>query len=382
MRSSSFAVTMFAIYLTLSVAAISAEAQRCGDSAIDRSLIADLFEYSLLEQWAFQRNMSPRPSCASDGHRYDLSTPNYRAIYAGGIKSSELEDAFANSELPIVVYSEGLENGQVRYHLSCVTNRPIPQLAASGSIIVKKHVEQIEHYEVKSYSLGFAIDITLVVPDSLREAVRALSEEEIEFVQASRVARGATSGDLPDNMFFIRGTDLAIEHLYYQIASSVKGALGESCVFPAAAKLVSHISMSRHPSVYPYPPLSVVGHSLGGTVAQYIAYDRQNSRGAYPLNFTAYSFNGMGLPGKETEVEDLLSYVVNGDWLDLLRQAYGLYLRARGREGLNQYGKRLTYFPNSIEWLFRERHTIDAVQSSLCRCYELKKGRIEIAGGS
>ena len=162
-----------------------------------------------------------------------------------------------------------------------------------------------------------------------------------------------------EDVVAIRGTQFArkiakILNTARQLNASIQDIIGASCAFNMAAILVR----SEHEE-FSADKLSVTGHSLGGAVAQFIAYDRAEHSDLYRIpDFDAYAFNAIGIKNPlEGVLQDLISFHLEGD---LVSELIGPVL------GRKQAGIDYRCIPPSD---FDEgRHGISEIQHALCRC--------------
>lgn len=184
----------------------------------------------------------------------------------------------------------------------------------------------------------------------------------------------SSSGNQPERLWAVRGTELT----WPRILPNFLNLLNGSCVFEIAAQVVIEDSWQGSKSV--------VGHSLGGSVTQYVAQTYASQGSQSSSSFSAYSFNGFGLPDDPVPLPNLYSYQVTGEFV------------AWSGDQLNrtQGGHVIRYVPPSDHWpmamgwpmtmgwqrgfmlamLAFKRHEIRVVQDSLCECAK-GSGRIE-----
>ena len=178
-----------------------------------------------------------------------------------------------------------------------------------------------------------------------------------------------------------------------QLGTSVKALMENSCLFDFAAELSSRFfienaqsfssedtqdglqlhSFSKHNAI--------VGHSLGGAVAQYVGHHKDlqteirdlNSRVQrynVPPTFGVYSFNSIGLSGvpqRQWHDRRIRSVQVHGDILAAQQGKVGT--RQLGQ--IYRYGLRLGVPQNNIERL--GRHGIAKMLEEICYC-SMNKG--------
>ena len=402
MRTSVLGSWTIGIFIALSVTAgVSATSKDCNKDILtdaDKDLLFQLHNYALIQEWAFHRaDRTPSPSCRTQSDEYELTTPDYSSMNVLSLRELEqnrwisltniIEDKM--SELRYTaVYSAEFSDGQERYYLSCHREDVIPQLAVnlrmvgpirSTVVVIREDLDSrdmdsedmgsSEEVSINVYDYKIFLDVAIAIPSSLLEMAnnlaQELSMEQIETVVLNTpVANPVFHHGHDEKMYLIRGTNFNLARLFdglrKELAASAKHMAGRACVFPAVAKVVANITKKfEHRSV----PIVfiVVGHSLGGTAAQYIASDRESHPDDYRGRFSAYAFNGIGLQSDEN-IKDLTSYIVVGDWLGMLPGS--------------QVGTVVRYSPMSLGWRVwpSGRHGIEGVQRSLCRCWETEKG--------
>lgn len=216
----------------------------------------------------------------------------------------------------------------------------------------------------------------------LEAVVSEVLTEELVLLES----RGGGGQGPPQKLWAVRGTDPDWGRLprnLGRILPNLTDLLGESCVFEVAAQIVVSDSHDG--------PVSIAGHSLGGSVAQYaaraVALDRNSQFTRSTHYFRAYSFNGVGLPREPGEQEQLdwsvlYSYQVDGELLSEIgrmrpfeRRQAGNVLRYLPRERW-VLPIRLLISPPSALLESVLRHRLARVQGSLCECAQ-GRGRIE-----
>ena len=380
-------------------------AQDCNREALsssDKERLFLLHEYSLLQEWAFHRDRAPAPMCLDKRDKpstYELSTPDYSALKVVTLRQldrvNSLFDIFESNanEIPYAtVYREERIDGQERYLLSCRREEAIPELAIDLRFVgprtkpVVDRTKTGDEYEAEDRerdsfmdTFDVFLDVSIAIPKWLMNVVseivnditNELNEEQIETVYVSRAIDSPVFHDgHNEQMYLVRGTNFGIARLYdllrlrKELEASRKYMTGKGCVFPVVSKVVGHVSKSIR-STNPVS-FNVIGHSLGGTAAQFIAADRHQKRDEYSDQFAAYAFNGIGLQD-QYNVDDLISYLVRGDWF--------------GKLPGSQVGTVVTYDPMDSFWKRVPpfaRHTIEGVQDSLCRCWEQQMGYLDV----
>ena len=270
-------------------------------------------------------------------------------------------------------YTTYVDDHGVTY-LTCPSEAFDPQLALTWRERRKPAPSNEE--EVFREIVDVILDIVAIIPKSLFEKLP--KAEQLGFVDLTRVPP-LSGGNGTEQMMVIKGTKLPslLPKLFpelrpiggvsgEQIMASVNDLIGKSCVFPISAVVVSFYS--HDPSI---SHLSVIGHSLGGAAAQYVAKDRASTLGDYSsrdYTFRAYAFNAVGLDGAAAanlDLSALHNYYVKDEIVSWL----GRYFDRK------PIGNTLQYVPpESDMWsspglkeAYR-RHSLDVVQESLCEC--------------
>lgn len=151
----------------------------------------------------------------------------------------------------------------------------------------------------------------------------------------------------------------------------------EPCVFEAATKLLDMRERNWTGAI------SIAGHSLGGSVAQYVAQHRARyPSGRTSTSFSAYSFNGFGLREPVQDLPDLHSYQVHREVAALAESVF--WNRRQGGNVISyvpawSWRRVLLYLapaPIAVAIESVQRHRIEAVQDSICQCAQ-GQGRLE-----
>ena len=198
--------------------------------------------------------------------------------------------------------------------------------------------------------------------------VAAVLTEELLLTASHQSGNGT-----PARLFAVRGTELAWQRILPNLLHLLNDT--NSCVFDMAAQIVA-LAEDNWPG-----PVLVAGHSLGGSVAQYVAQNRVLRNSQDPDPFTAYSFNGVGLAAPVPHLPGLYSYQIAGEFV---AQSEPWFSKQQG-------GNVIRYFPSRNDWpiassdwppiirpyeLARKRHELSVVQDSLCECAQ-GRGRVE-----
>ena len=234
-------------------------------------------------------------------------------------------------------------------------------------------------------ALYIYFDIKFIAP---RRVLRG-EIEEVGFVELSRLHGDNESGG--ERLIAFKSTDF---NRIPEFMSSANDLLdpSESCVFDIAAGVVRDIAdrfdgrrYYRDDRYYEVIKLGVVGHSLGGAAAQYVAMnsdaymERLNSNDDNNgVAFNTYSFNSVGLreDSGNLDIPTHYSYYIDGEVVT--QWARRLFRRT-------QPGHTIRYVPpetwpetdmiNIIDDVIHSRttepfrrHLLTTVQEALCQC--------------
>ena len=265
-------------------------------------------------------------------------------------------DIGPNAEL----YASRDRNGHYRYHLSCFTEDPkVPRLAISITQFVQYVREFVEGHPVTRRLNHILFDGAVIVTD---EFLKSWDGEEIVEIRVIRAWPKESKQRPKESLFLIRGTRLNVFRLIPNLRASINAMIDGSCAFPLALQVAIEKSHEYRGSRF-----TVVGHSLGGAVATYIAGHHRDRPSAYGgWGFSAYSFSAVGVRKGSQDgkpIYGLHNFHIDGDpvaWV-----------------GLEQVGKRYVYYPQKNAGL-GDRHSLENVQRSLCACLS-SKGQIEVS---
>lgn len=168
------------------------------------------------------------------------------------------------------------------------------------------------------------------------------------------------------SVFGIQGTNF---WRFKQIRTSIQKLIGNSCAFDVVVDVARNFfSDCRNKSITKMDTYSIVGHSLGGAVAQYVAHKFGDSTGFMTecnndVNFQAYSFNSIGMRNRavrDSGNENINSVRIAGEILERL----GTKLNRR------QIGKKIRYGGqlNQPSWNELKLHEISTVKKVINHC--------------
>ena len=211
-------------------------------------------------------------------------------------------------------------------------------------------------------TIAFAPKVILIVADQLLPDKEMLGIVELE-------------QDDGEKVFGIQGTqvDEKLRHIVSQLETSIEGLMEDSCLFDFAYEVAERFFVRSIVGEYgKFDYFSVVGHSLGGAVAQHIGRHKDfqtTIRRTINQNsvFGVYAFNSLGLSDVQYRYpyyRRIYSVQVSGELLDHWNEKY--------RVGMEQIGNVLVYgedLPGSVSiGERRSRHGIARVQKEICRC--------------
>lgn len=374
----------------------------CGSDDIPHDLLHDLYDYSLIAEYAFRpKNDPPEASCVVAEQKHDFTAPweSYSLVPLSSrtLSPDAVRNYLEGIEEPAVAYVVKDKGGNIvddHYHLSCFDKQVIPQLAvrlfqyngvaprsttiSSTAILVggdrengsgqkPSILEKVRHAIYTVFEVSFILprsvieELVNLVPEDHRSHIRTILEGEgLENAHLHRIATAPSvnqNDQHHEDIYLIRGTQfLDPAQVLQQIRASLNYSMNETCVFRVAALVAGNISMNYREDSDSF---IAVGHSLGGAVAQYIAKDYSTNPDSYSYaaDFMAFSYNSVGL--KEPPVEPLRtlnSFCIDKD-----------FACSMGSTVHHQAGTAITYFPSNGGDKF-SNHTIRQVQKSLCKC--------------
>ncbi len=360
----------FVIALTAPLAADPAHSQEC--SNLSEELIATheaLYEYALVAESAYGQSASNSCLLQTAQRRIQASPHRKLALLLEDVEEiwkPQILERWSDRFIPRPDNMGRYVDDDGVTYVTCDYDNINPQLALTWT-----KLRRTQENGEDSSLVDVILDVVVVVLGNILP-----SGEELGLV---RLTRDPPVGDAAEELVAIRGTDFT---QVPQIMASVNDLLGTSCVFEVAATVVDYIGDGM-----PNGRISVVGHSLGGTAAQYIAQDHTQNPWRNPANhedstgaFGAYSFNAVGLDNDHAGNADpssLHSYVIDGE---IVSSWFA------GQFGRTQAGSVIRYLPQDswppigevefIETAFLRgeapeavrRHRLPAVQKGLCEC--------------
>ena len=215
------------------------------------------------------------------------------------------------------------------------------------------------------------VDPTVRLLSGSGTLLKVFTKEEIEEMKIERKGTGET-------IYGVQGTDItklvkAIKHFNTSIQQLTEG----SCLFDFAVEVSKHFFTSHGltDAGESSSTNAIVGHSLGGAIAQHVGLQqdlqtliRRHDREA---TFRAYSFNSIGvnpvsqLPPHQKRIYSTGFY---GDVLDILQLLPAIDTVQPGQRF--RYG---THLRSISDWQSEgaiKRHGIRRVQEEICRCLD------------
>ena len=357
----------------------STDAIQCAElQAKERSTQCALYEYAQIAELAYGPGPANMCTLSNTGAQVGVATdqilvlPDVLEMHRIYIREGVRHPRFDPDRFELY---QGEEDNVTR--LACVREEDVRLSITWREFLVRS-------------TLYIYFDIKFIAP------VRVLvgNVEEAEVINLSRIRANNETGE--EQIQAIKGTAF---HKIPEVMASANQLLepSGSCVFEVAAGFVAdrveHI-MEEGDGAYilngerhPVSRFAVVGHSLGGTAAQYIAATVEGSNefsrrlGRYRNAFNTYSFNAVGLDARSIESDyhpSHYSYFIDGEFAS--QWAGQLFKQT-------QIGDTIRYFPppppawpenGVLDWIGRvvrsntpepfRRHEISVVQEAICKC--------------
>ena len=331
----------------------------------DRESVLALYSYAALTEYAFKGTTY---NCVDHPHQNEDEPHHISAdVY--------LEPLFESDDEVVSWAEEGI-NGTVAYStddgayiLACQQQGlevpifigfRIQRMLRIGTYyeIVARYNENEATWYVHEPKEGaemiFSFQPFLAASPSIFSELSNLIGERIQ-TQRLRLVTPRTE-HVEEDIVAIRGTQFTMRILntLKELNASFQDIVDSSCAFSMAAILVRN----NHDG-FDANRLSITGHSLGGAVAQFVAYDRRKYPDLYRIkNFGAYAFNAIGIKEKMYDtLQDLISFRLQGDPLA------GVLGPILGRDQAGVDVKCILPLSFGIE-----RHGISEVQRALCGC--------------
>ena len=176
--------------------------------------------------------------------------------------------------------------------------------------------------------------------------------------------------DWGNRTFGIQGTDI---FKIDQLNTSIQNLMGNSCIFNVAVEVAKRFfnSCENNSEADNY---TIVGHSLGGAVAQHVAHNLGDFGSTMRecrnnVEFQAYSFNSFGIDDSIESMphhREINSVRIAGE---ILEHIIGTDLNRRQLGHIFRYGMRLDQpSPNQSSFERFELHKISTVQEEICSC--------------
>lgn len=356
-RLTAFGAVFFAL---VAVHPAMAQQQQCADLSTEMlETHRSLYEYALVAEYAYERN-PPSHSCEAeniqDSASLELSWDEFRNPFG---------EHWSGFEAWNSVFSEGrnLDTNEYEWYIDenripyVVCRREgvtpfVPNLALTWVSRILAPGDEMQILDV-------FLDVVVVAPLAIASS---WIEQGLGFLVLDRI------DEQPEQMVAFRGTDLARLMGIPEVSTSLGDLLDRSCAFEIATRVVAEVGRRFGTS-----RLSVIGHSLGGAAAQYVARDQAANGSNYSsaAEFNAYSFNSVGLDVSNSDPSSLLrlySYSIDGEIVSVL----GEQLRRV------QAGRAIRYIPppgmekwsGSVATELIRRHRITTVQEGLCDCLQ------------
>ena len=259
------------------------------------------------------------------------------------------------SNLPIAEYIRGLD----RYDIEVLEDTSTGEefIDCSSRMNLSLRITMAINYVWGNDEISILPKINVVLTQALANILT--ENEELRVVELQQEGS-------ENSVLGVQGTDFL---RIGQINTSIQELIGNSCAFDIAVDVVNHFfdpcENDSNANVY-----SIVGHSLGGAVAQYVAHNLASriDECRNTVDFQAYSFNSIGMDSsavRGSSHRNINSVRIAGEVLEqiggnLNRKQLGHIFRYR--EQLNQSS------PNqSLMEKFR-LHEIRTVKEMISHC--------------
>ncbi len=339
--------------------AVFSDAVACSGLSDDlRGTIEALYESALIADYAFSKNGNELKNECS-GHvtyPWDDST-NSIVLYTVPFRSSNIESFW-----DLVEDNEGYYNkNDDTVYLTCRSEKKMERLSVTWKNILLG-VGENDTFRAVRRALLFEVGFIVTRASSLFSMEEAVGVEHVR-------------NDDGEEYFLIKGTN---PHKLKEWQASLQDLFSAdgSCVFDIAATVTGRFS---NQIVWPGNSLVVAGHSLGGSVTQYITADRTHNQERYNPNiqYSAHSFNGVGLDRPPQDLEGLYSFYIDGEIIKIIADELG-----RSQAGqpigyvLDMRDSALGSYLNKNGDSPVQRHSLYAVKLGLCDCLK-GKGKVD-----
>lgn len=336
-------------------------------------LLQKLYFYSLFIEAAGNGEQPPWKCKASDSQSTNSLSSKWKEISEGGyfkiqnLSKEDLAEKYRWDE----IYKSFREK-----------KRHIGAYKQSGSgifyIVCDEKPEKIKHFltwsnirtsidEDHIYSNALVLNITFV---DIVEGAR--QQEGLNMITLDRVMISPSEKEnyLPGKITAIPGTNFTKMR---EIRTSFKDLNGSSCLFEFMAAIAEKF-LSKEKNSY-----ALAGHSLGGSVTQYVAQKLALKKTVLP--FQAYAFNAIGLDkNRGGNPDNLYSFYIKGDPVVYIGDELG---RTQGRNIVQYTPPALKGIISPIKksWhkIIFKWHRLPGVQEGLCLCMN-QTGTLKITG--
>ena len=346
-----------AVFILATSSAASATTYQCDDPSLDNRL-QELYAYTLFVEGA-ETGMLPAWSCMDDNGSpvmrplgWDRESDNGRTVFQplsrdelNALDWNRTAESFREQGLHVGAY---VREGSEQIYVVCDDN-PVDVILFLTWTRIRSN---IDNATIRPFNLVFSLH-------AVDFAVSATTKEGLQSVTFRRddSLSGPDQDFYPDTVTAVPGTNFTSPPEW---GTSVTDLHERSCLFDFMLAMARNILAGNN------EPYAFAGHSLGGSVAQYVAQQL-----ALPLErFQAYAFNGIGIDVcRGINPMNLQSFYVAGDPVVNIGEHAG---RVQGGAILQYTPPEATGFLGHIEYWWEVLtfwwHRRPGVQQALCDC--------------
>ena len=216
--------------------------------------------------------------------------------------------------------------------------------------------------------------LSLFIKFAILGVATSTGNEELRILELRRDGPSSQNGG--ETILGVQGTDFTSMK---QWNASIQNLIDTSCIFDFAVEVATHFFGPASVDRFGADRYAIVGHSLGGAVAQHVAQqtDLQSFIARYRAGatFRAYSFNSIGVKSLTPNApsrSEIWSVRIAGEILEQLFQRRQFGHIYRYGVPLRQTSVSQQSLPEGIRL-----HKIDAVQAAICGCLGNNQERFE-----
>ena len=345
------------VLFLVTATAASATVYSCGDPSLQYRL-QELYAYTLFVE-AAENGSLPDWRCMDDNATPVLKPPDWDSVRDGGrfgfqplsgeeltgLGWTEIVDSFRTRHLHIGAYEHDRSGriymvcdrspGDVMYFLTWSAIRP-----------------NIDNSAIRPFNFVLGVHaVDMVVNANTMEGL-----QQVTFHMDEDLLQG-DEDFYPQTVTAVPGTNF---NRTQEVGTSVMDLHERSCLFELMLELAQRVLAQTQ------EPYAFAGHSLGGSVAQYVA----QQVGLWETEFKAYAFNGIGLNvHRGRSPMNLDSFYISGDPVVALGASVG---RTQGAAIVEYTPPNPTGFQGRLEHTWEVLtfwwHRRPGVQQALCDC--------------